>query len=685
MENAQLKRDMIAAKLLAFFLHLAARLGGKEFWQSCLFLFLPFRWSTYLTITFRRYRRRRDLDNHFKFFCGPKLTQNLEWLHSNLVASGYVNEVWYYLYMSGYYQHALDLFSRLDWERGDDLLLSTLNEFARSVTGGYPMNLLSQLHSVGWQAIPKEGLSEYAKLVRTMMDGRTFEVEGNAYQAKTARHADLAHAPIDRYVPYFFRNKFLIENLQSALGLPQHREIISELDDAGQYWEPFPHAQASEAADIASFHAYRQLQSRTYNNGEGAWAGPISEAAERNQNQIRKHMPAASRQLRSELERIGISQLDDVSLLSPDWSVVIGHSGHLNVHLMMRELGWWTGSPLLLTYADKIANRTFISSMENRCPTWILEENVSFALWHELASFTPFLSAAQTFKLPDGRAMNWNDAGAMAVAEWERQGRGFPLRDAYDQLAIANRNSEQFERLRRKWGMTPGDWYVCLHMRDAATRGNIEGIGESIRNTELRNYLDAIDHVLAMGGWVIRMGGPKAPPLPAMERVIDYAHAADKSPEMDVHLVRYAKMFIGTTSGFAYVASSLGIPSAMVDAISSIGLLWTKQTRFATKLVRTPTGQPLSLAELTSDRFRWSLANFESLAQAGLIVEDNSPDEILETVKEVLALTSAGLETPAPTSVAGWQTGFEIPDFFGASSPSGYFIDKHRHLLQSTG
>lgn len=282
--------------------------------------------------------------------------------------------------------------------------------------------------------------------------------------------------------------------------------------------------------------------------------------------------------------------------------------------------------------------------------------------------------------------MNWNDAGAMAVAEWARQGRGFPVRDTYDKLAGSDdRISEQIVQLRKSWGMTPGDWYVCLHMRDAATRGNVEGTGESIRNTEWRNYLDSVEHILSMGGWVVRMGGPKAPPLPPMDRVIDYAHAAEKSPEMDIRLVRNARMFIGTTSGFSYVASSFGIPSAIVDAISSIGLLWTTQTRFTTKLVRSRTGRTLSLAELTSDRFRWSLANFETLARAELMVKDNSPDEILEAVKEVLNLASAELPSLAEPSLPAWKAGFEIPDFFGAASPSKYFVDKHRDLLQCPG
>jgi hypothetical protein len=54
---------------------------------------------------------------------------------------------------------------------------------------------------------------------------------------------------------------------------------------------------------------------------------------------------------------------------------------------------------------------------------------------------------------------------------------------------------------------------------------------------------------------------------------------------MDIRLMRTARMFIGITSGFAHVASSFGIRTAMVNALSSIGLIWCKGTRFALKPV----------------------------------------------------------------------------------------------------
>ena len=226
------------------------------------------------------------------------------------------------------------------------------------------------------------------------------------------------------------------------------------------------------------------------------------------------------------------------------------------------------------------------------------------------------------------------------------------------------------------------DWYVCLHVRDAETRNNTDGVGESIRNASLGNYLSAVAHITALGGWVVRMGGRRVPPLPETERVIDYARSEDQSPEMDIHLMRRARMFIGTTSGFAYVASSFGIPTAMVNALSSVGLLWSTDTRFAWKPVFTKDRHMLSFSEITSERYRWAYPTHESMDRAGLTVRESSSDEILGTVQEVLEISDPARTGPAPGVDGDWEHHVKVPGFFGSSRPSRYFLEKYaRELL----
>jgi hypothetical protein len=53
--------------------------------------------------------------------------------------------------------------------------------------------------------------------------------------------------------------------------------------------------------------------------------------------------------------------------------------------------------------------------------------------------------------------MYWNDAGAMALQKWERENRGLPLREIYDERLRSNDWAETlFESLRQKWGDGPG-------------------------------------------------------------------------------------------------------------------------------------------------------------------------------------------------------------------------------------
>ena len=155
---------------------------------------------------------------------------------------------------------------------------------------------------------------------------------------------------------------------------------------------------------------------------------------------------------------------------------------------------------------------------------------------------------------------------------------------------------------------------------------------------------------------------------------------ADQVPEMDIHLVRRARAFIGTTSGFAYVASSFGIPTSMVNALSSVGLLWSTDTRFALKPVHTRDGRMLSLSDVTSEKWRWAFPTYETVQSAGLVVGESSADEILETTKEVLDLSSGIKPTILPVD-DDWEKCVNVPGFFGNSRPGRYFLEKYSTSL----
>lgn len=652
------------------------RLPARHFLRNVTFTFLPFGALFRLTVLFRHFSQHSALDRYFLFFCGPFVGKHLRWIFHSSLWKRYPDEVIFYLLLSGHRPEALVLFRRLKWYGERPIAEITLSG------DGYSMDALTQIHYLDWTEVTERSHS-LRIFVRLMLEHRNFQYEERAFRGRVDHDGVAKDVPAEQFIPYFFRDREVVERLMQDLDLSDTADVLGKLDEAGQYWERLPAYLPDRAVglDVYQFYAHRELLLRTYHNGEGDKVPLVYRRYKDTQRRLRPHLPKPSAELTRVLDRVGV-ELKDVRLLSPDWSALIGHNGHLNVHLMMRKMGWWKGQPVLLAYKERIANKTFLSLFSEICPTLTLGENVSPSVWYELASLTPFLcDSHQAFEFEDGRTMYWNDAGAMALQQWERADKGFPLRDIYDARLRSDDQTEMlYQSLRRKWGLAPDDWFVCLHMRDAEARGETVGIGESIRSATIGNYLDAVRHITALGGWVIRMGGRKAPPLPEMPRVIDYARCEDQVMEMDIHLMRRARMFIGTTSGFAYVASSFGIPTAMVNALSSVGLLWSKDTRFALKPVHTSEGRMLSLGDVTSEKWRWTFPTYETVASAGLTVSESSADEILETTREVLDLTS-GTERKILSVDDSWEKHVHVPGFFGSSRPSRYFVEKYSSSL----
>jgi putative glycosyltransferase (TIGR04372 family) len=550
-------------------------------------------------------------------------------------------------------------------------------DYRGHVAAVYSTHFAAQLHTMDWEKLSEDTPDwKTNHLIRPVLEHGNFNYEESVMRLKHVvkgvypKSEDVfAEYNFEDFVRVFFRGSDLID------------VILSETADSPS---PVDEEDISVETWINAYYAYFHLMHLTYHAGRGKRVGMLHKPMENASRRLLKHMPKPSAKLKASLQEAGIENLEEVKLLSQDWTANIGHQGHLNVNLMMREMGWWPDNrkPALITYAGRIANRPFLDLLEKRCPLFILGDTLSSPLWHELASLMPFLSGAwHSCALPTGESMYWNDAGSRALAAWDAENRGYPMRDAWDErMRTDDATATLYDAFRRKHGMTETDWYVCLHMRDSGHRGGTSDSGEAIRNTAMDSYLEAVRLVTAAGGWVIRMGGPKTPKFPRMERVIDYAHCDDvRSPEMDIHLVRHARMFIGTTSGFAYVASAMGTPSAMVNSISSLGLLWSKNTRFTLKPIYTSDGRMLSLSEMTSDKYRWAYPTHEALERAGLTVRENSPDEIAEAVREVLDLAAGRVRDDDFDDA--WRDHVMTKDFFASSRPSKYFLNKYPVLL----
>ena len=328
-------------------------------------------------------------------------------------------------------------------------------------------------------------------------------------------------------------------------------------------------------------------------------------------------------------------------MLSPDWSALIGHNGHLNVHLMMRKMGWWKGSPVLLAYKERIANKTFLSLFEKLCPTLTLGENVPEGAWYELASLTPFIGDShQAFEFQDGRTMYWNDAGAMALQQWEREGRGFPLRDVYDEKmrsTIAPRRS--ISRCGRN-----GEWLpaigtsvsICAMLRRAA-RPSASVNRSEVRRSGITWRPSAISPGWADGSSEWRPQSAAAAGDAAGDRLCTQSRsgAGNGYPSgaagADVHRndlrLRLCRLELRH--------SDLDGECALLRRTAVVhGYPLCAQTR-AHK------GRANAVVERRHvGAMALGFPTYETVPSAGLVVGESSADEILETTKEVLDLSS---------------------------------------------
>jgi putative glycosyltransferase (TIGR04372 family) len=477
--------------------------------------------------------------------------------------------------------------------------------------------------------------------------------------------------------------------LQSATAgmrhlMAPHQNLAAR--DPFKYWPT--RIDVSDGREGRLFDAYNYLGQRVVHVGMGQLSTGLYAKAFQAQKRLRQSTPPVSSECLSYLAGIGTS-LPEIKIFASEWQTQIGHQGLLDIELRMRELGWWKGEPIVLVSSGRVANYAFLSLFEHRARLLSVGGSVSRDIARELVSLQRYCGMSfNAFEMPDGQVVPWSEAAALAIRQWEAEERQPPLRIEFDRKFGSSESlAATLDQARRSWGMTRDDWYVCLHLRDAAFYGEAMGFGQSHRNSEVDNYRAAIDYITRLGGFVIKLGGKGSPKLPAMPRVIDYGRSAYKSGLMDIALIRHARLFIGTTSGLTNAAMSFGTPAALVNCISTDAQIWHRQVRFIPKRIVLENGCELAQVDLTRSPWRWRQFDAAVLARHGATPIDNTSDEILETVKEVMALTSGTADDYATDVEAvsdlysRWQESLSMPHFYGCARISLYYLKKHQVTL----
>jgi len=277
---------------------------------------------------------------------------------------------------------------------------------------------------------------------------------------------------------------------------------------------------------------------------------------------------------------------------------------------------------------------------------------------------------------PDGRGLDMNHFYVLVQRHWENSGRG-PL------ARLPEKYDDAGWDLLRKHGLPEGGWFACFHARGGGYRSDIKSGLTHYRNTNIEDYIPAMEAIRERGGWVVRLGDESMPPLPRMEGVIDYAHCDWREPWIDVFLIARNRFFVGVPSGPNAVAQMFEVPMVAVNWFPFED--WPAPSRVIVifkRYVRSADGRGLTVQEMANQPFR-GLFNKSEFDARGVEVVDNSPDETREAVIEMMDWLDDEIEYTAEDE--SLQRRFHtVGDPFKVSVNiriGRSFLNKHRSLL----
>ena len=251
-------------------------------------------------------------------------------------------------------------------------------------------------------------------------------------------------------------------------------------------------------------------------------------------------------------------------------------------------------------------------------------------------------------------------------------------------LSLTERDELWASNALNQLGITSGKWFVCVHVREGGFLPNNELI-QSHRNANVACTIPAMQEIVRRGGICVRMGDQNMTPLPPLEGVIDYAHHPLKSDKMDVVLCAKARFFLGCTSGLAFLSAIFGVPIAQANMIPVEALAIRHCDISIPKLLRSNSlGRHLRFDEiLKSDIGGYYFSH--QYKQAGIYVDENKPEDILELVTEMLdRLDGTFTEHEDDQALHARYMSLFKPGHYSYEACSRVcigFLRRHRHLL----
>lgn len=298
---------------------------------------------------------------------------------------------------------------------------------------------------------------------------------------------------------------------------------------------------------------------------------------------------------------------------------------------------------------EKVRKKDLFFSSEspsNRFLLTLIKRNVK-VISHDL-----ILKFLKDVKAAFPRSPYWIDLDSSGYYHWEKWFEKKP------QLSLREEELKQGRAFLRHWDTSPEVKFVCIHGRSPFYKDNVNNSIDSwwlkhdFRTCDIENYREAAEYLAGKGFLVFRMGRPENdPPIQWNNpRIIDFANK-HYDPFLEIFLLSQCSFFLGNTSGIYLYASIFDRPVAYANMVP-VGECGRKNSDLfiLKKYFNRKTKSYIPFSEIIrqgGDLDKFTKAQLQHFEEQGLVIEENSGQDILEMTKEMLARLEGRYQEPS--------------------------------------